>query len=227
MRLIPAAGVCSGEGRDATHLFYLLHNPLVLALGVSLLLHLLLLAAPLQRAVQPTKLMPVLSLQLQPALPVQTVSDNQPPQRVPEQPATPAAENPTTETPAAPAVPDKARETSAKTEPQLTSPPLLRLPAGNMGEDWGVRWDAEWDAHSEPSGAQSLKAVPFDPRLRRQLDAVRSEQPEPQRDFIETGEAGSLAPQQRRVGDHCFLYSEKDALDEDSFDVWSPVTCAQ
>lgn len=194
-------------------MFYLLHNPLVLALGVSLLLHLLLLAAPLQRAVQPTKLMPVLSLQLQPALPVQTVSDNQPPQRVPEQPATPAAETPATENSVAPApaVLNNAQETSESAEPLFTSPPLLRLPAGNMDADWGAE----------------LKTVPFDPRLRRQLDAVRSERPEPQRDFIETGEAGSLAPQQRRVGDHCFLYSEKDALDEDSFDVWSPVTCAQ
>jgi len=202
-------------------LFYLLHNPLVLALGVSLLLHLLLLAAPLQRAAQPTELMPVLSLQLQSALPVPTVPDNEPPQRVPEQLAMPAAENPATENSAAPApaVLNNAQETSESAEPLLISPPLLRLPAVNM--------DAEWDAPSEPPGAQSLKAVPFDPRLRRQLDAVRSERPEPQRDFIETGEAGSLAPQPLRVGDHCFLYSEKDALDEDSFDVWSPVTCAQ
>ncbi len=206
-------------------MFYLLHNPLILALGVSLLLHLLLLAAPLQRAAQPTELMPVLSLQLQSALPVQTVPDNEPPQREPEQLATPAAENPATENPAAPApaVLNNAQETSGSAEPLFTSPPLLRLPAVNIDADWG----AEWDAPSEPPGAQSLKAVPFDPRLRRQLDAVRSERPEPQRDFIETGEAGSLAPQPLRVGDHCFLYSEKDALDEDSFDVWSPVTCAQ
>lgn len=199
-------------------MFYLLHNPLILALGVSLLLHLLLLAAPLQRAVQPTKLMPVLSLQLRSALPVPTVPDNEPLQHVPEQPATPAAENPATENPAtensvapAPAVLNNAQETSESAEPLFISPPLLRLPAGNMDADWGAE----------------LKTVPFDPRLRHQLDAVRSERPEPQRDFIETGEAGSLAPQQRRVGDHCFLYSEKDALDEDSFDVWSPVTCAQ
>ena len=187
-------------------MFYLLHNPLVLALGVSLLLHLLLLAAPLQRAAQPTELMPVLSLQLQSALPVPTVPDNEPLQRVPEQPATPAAENP-----AAPAVPDKAQETSESAEPQLTSPPLLRLPAGTM------------DAISE----QPLQSAPFDPRLRRQLNAVRSERQRPQRDFIESGEAGSLAPQPLRVGDHCFLFSEKDALDEDSFDVWSPVNCVQ
>lgn len=206
-------------------MFYLLHNPLILALGVSLLLHLLLLAAPLQRAAQPTELMPVLSLQLQSALPVPTVPDNEPLQRVPEQPAIPAAENPATENPAAPApaVLNNAQETSESAEPLFISPPLLRLPAVNIDADWG----AEWDAPSEPPGAQSLKAVPFDPRLRRQLDAVRSERPEPQRDFIETGEAGSLAPQPLRVGDHCFLYSEKDALDEDSFDVWSPVTCAQ
>ena len=192
-------------------MFYLLHNPLILALGVSLLLHLLLLAAPLQRAVQPTELMPVLRLSLQAALPVQTVPDNKPHQHLPEQPATPAAENPATENPAAPAVPNKARETSESAEPQLTSPPLLRLPAGTM------------DAISE----QPVQSAPFDPRLRRLLDAVRSERPELQRDFIESGEAGSLAPQQLRVGEHCFLYSEKDALDEDSFDVWSPVNCVQ
>tara|TARA_Y100000815_G_scaffold254497_1_gene260586 strand:- start:259 stop:879 length:621 start_codon:yes stop_codon:yes gene_type:complete len=206
-------------------LFQLLHNPLILALGVSLLLHLLLLAAPLQRAAQPTELMPVLSLQLQSALPVPTIPDNEPSQRVPEQPATPAAESPATENPAAPApaVLNNAQETSESAESLLISPPLLHLLAADMDADWGV----EWDAPSEPPGAQSLKAVPFDPRLRRQLDAVRSERPEPQRDFIETGEAGSLAPQPLRVGDHCFLYSEKDALDEDSFDVWSPVTCAQ
>jgi hypothetical protein len=194
-------------------LFYLLHNPLVLALGVSLLLHLLLLAAPLQRAVQPTELMPVLRLSLQAALPVQTVPDNKPHQHLPEQPATPAAENPATEnsTAPAPAVPDKAQETSESAEPQLTSPPLLRLPAGTM------------DAISE----QPLQSAPFDPRLRRQLNAVRSERQRPQRDFIESGEAGSLAPQPLRVGDHCFLFSEKDALDEDSFDVWSPVNCVQ
>ena len=211
-------------------MFYLLHNPLILALGVSLLLHLLLLAVPLQRAAKPSELMPVLSLQLQSALPVPTVPDNEPLQRVPEQPATPAAENPAAENPAtenpaapAPAVLNNAQETSESAESLLISPPLLRLPAVNIDADWG----AEWDAPSEPPGAQSLKAVPFDPRLRRQLDAVRSERPEPQRDFIETGEAGSLAPQPLRVGDHCFLYSEKDALDEDSFDVWSPVTCAQ
>lgn len=194
-------------------MFYLLHNPLILALGVSLLLHLLLLAAPLQRAAQPTELMPVLSLQLQSALPVPTVPDNEPPQRVPEQLAIPAAKNPATENSAAPApaVLNNAQETSESAEPLFISPPLLRLPAVNMDADWGAE----------------LKTVPFDPRLRRQLDAVRSERPEPQRDFIETGEAGSLAPQPLRVGDHCFLYSEKDALDEDSFDVWSPVTCAQ
>ena len=206
-------------------MFYLLHYPLILALGVSLLLHLLLLAAPLQRAAQPTELMPVLSLQLQSALPVPTIPDNEPPQRVPEQPATPAAETPATENPAAPApaVLNDAQETSESAESLLISPPLLRLPAVNIDADWG----AEWDAPSGPPGAQSLKAMPFDPRLRRQLDAVRSERPELQRDFIETGEAGSLAPQPLRVGDHCFLFSEKDALDEDSFDVWSPVSCVQ
>jgi len=206
-------------------LFQLLHNPLLLAVAASLLLHLLLLAVPMQQAAKPSELVPVLSLQLQSALPVQTVPDNEPPQRVPEQPATPAAETPATENPAAPApaVLNNAQETSESAEPLFISPPLLRLPAVNIDADWG----AEWDAPSEPPGAQLLKAVPFDPRLRRQLDAVRSERPEPQRDFIETGEAGSLAPQPLRVGDHCFLYSEKDALDEDSFDVWSPVTCAQ
>ncbi|PHS65027.1 MAG: hypothetical protein COB09_04435 [Thalassobium sp.] len=194
-------------------MFYLLHNPLILALGVSLLLHLLLLAAPLQRAVQPTELMPVLRLSLQAALPVQTVPDNEPPQRVPEQSAIPAAENPATENSAAPApaVLNNAQESSESAEPQLTSPPLLRLPAGTM------------DAISE----QPLQSAPFDPRLRRQLNAVRSERQRPQRDFIESGEAGSLAPQPLRVGDHCFLFSEKDALDEDSFDVWSPVNCVQ
>jgi len=208
-------------------LFQLLHNPLILALGVSLLLHLLLLAAPLQRAAKPSELMPVLSLQLQSALPVPTVPDNEPPQRVPEQLAMPAAENPATENSAAPApaVLNNAQETSESAEPLFTPPPLRRLPAANMGEDWGVRWDAEWGAVREPSGAHPPRTAPFDPRLRRQLDALRSERRQPQRAFIERSDNATLAPQPLRVGDHCFLYSEKDALDEDSFDVWAPAEC--
>ena len=199
-------------------MFYLLHNPLILALGVSLLLHLLLLVVPWQLTSTPPESapLPLLSLQLHPAVFERTVSA----QPAPEQHAsgqivvsgtatTPAAEMPTVSP--LPAPNPLQTRSDDRAEPAFTSPPLLRLPAGTM------------DAISE----QPLQRAPFDPRLRRQLNAVRSERPELQRDFIETGEAGSLAPQQLRVGEHCFLYSEKDALDEDSFDVWSPVTCAQ
>lgn len=192
------------------YLYYPLRNPLVLALGVSLLLHLLLIAAPLPPwsavVINPASA-PRLTLKLSPET-GQPVFQRPAPEAIPS----PSIRSETTDLPVSAVAPAPHTQNRAdeRAEPAFTSPPLLRLPAGTM------------DAISE----QPLQSAPFDPRLRRQLNAVRSERQRPPRDFIETGEAGSLAPQPLRVGDHCFLYREKDALDEDSFDVWSPVQCS-
>lgn len=171
-----------------------------------MLLHLLLLAAPWPGVVINPAPAPRLTLQLRPVT-GQPVFQQPVPQAIPS----PPIRSETTDLPGSAVAPAPHTQNRAddRAEPALTSPPLLRLPAGTM------------DAISE----QPLQSAPFDPRLRRQLNAVRRERVPPPRDFIETSEAGSLAPQQLRVGDHCFLYREKDALDEDSFDVWSPVQC--
>ena len=67
----------------------------------------------------------------------------------------------------------------------------------------------------------------FDPRLRRALQHVR-DQPPGAKSATNVIQRRPLPGANRsfiRVGDHCFIHEEADALDEDDFQRWSPQDC--
>lgn len=85
-------------------------------------------------------------------------------------------------------------------------------------------WQLAHDSAITDDGTATDYAV-FDPQLRHRLQQARRERaPVRQSGTVQRFDYGS-GQEMIRVGEHCFLFTAADALDENSYDIWSPESC--
>lgn len=127
---------------------------------------------------------------------------------------------------------DQPETNRQKTSPQKTAeekaaavPSPVPSPVPLPQEQPRIRhWQLAHDSAITDDGTVTDHAV-FDPQLRHRLEQARRDRaPVRQSGTVQRFDYGS-GQEMIRVGEHCFLFTAADALDENSYDIWSPESC--